>query len=898
MLGRVFSYKALVLSKALFKHSESSNLWHDLVGQICQLAVEIPWLREECGLVLYDAVKMIRKENLSRAYIEDLVNILSQKKLYQTPQGVAIWLSIYKDCHDIQLPKGIWHHQDPLNSKERSCLATVMREDYSQTHGDTEANTSGLKSGFSMPQISFAWDVLIIYLTRITDSSHEKQLKKFGKFWKEVVDGEAISLPMQRKLNVHPENLFASTASLERKAWGFQVFSRAIQLLPQWALPVVFSPQLMKCIVNHRTDTRRYLNNASKLPLEAIQSRAKRERSTAKLFICQLTGINGALHFDELTKTKTLEELLALAEPGTLREIILHFEHLAVKPSTNNQSEAETQRRALADLCLSLLRRQSKIHESLHDLKADGSWLKELFTFLVKCAYFKPRPGNAELTPEPEISEVSKNIFRTRLSSCFTCLVEKKLNEDDFWIGYVVSKIQSIQETDTRLIQDFTSDKTLLKHLQKYHDSLNYYFLDVSANFRHHVNETDFTKTSKDNQLGEIITAFRLLYSFSLLQLYNGESDAIATMGDLESLFKPGPQRLKMDSRTIVVLVDIVISVLSKSSVLSRLVAVRCFTALTHVLNEDVINSLYEILEKPENVSGQNDLYAQDESVDDLKSDVDSNELKGGNSSETDSSTEMEDEEDISDGVEALNNDDGEKNPSSSSDDDGNDEELSKFNSLLADVLQVQAKEETEQQNDSSNESDMDDEQMMALEPHLTNIFRERKKTTSRKREQKDAKETMIVLKNRILDLLLIFIRKQHSNSLSITLILPLLQLMRTTSSKQLAEKAFGHLKQYYDTCKSKGMPIDVCDEVLWENLKNIHVEATKATSKMTQSACSRSSLHTAKILISKDYKNYNGLVEQYALTQKSWYMDPKSKIYPTMFTEWISWSIGTRARK
>ena len=35
--------------------------------------------------------------------------------------------------------------------------------------------------------------------------------------------------------------------------------------------------------------------------------------------------------------------------------------------------------------------------------------------------------------------------------------------------------------------------------------------------------------------------------------------------------------------------------------------------------------------------------------------------------------------------------------------------------------------------------SDMDDDQMMALEPHLESIFKERKKASSKKSKRKDA---------------------------------------------------------------------------------------------------------------------------------------------------------------
>ena len=196
MLGRVFGYKALILSKGLFRNFEDPNLWRDVVHQLCQLAAEIPWLREECGIVLFDAAQIASEDSISDVYTEILIEMLCQKRLYQTPQGVAIWLSIKKNNPDMKLPKGIWHHQDPLSSKERGRLATIMREDYSQIENDAKGDTISLKSGLSLPQISFAWDVIFTHLIDDTDTEREKLSKNFSKFWNEVVDGKAICLPL------------------------------------------------------------------------------------------------------------------------------------------------------------------------------------------------------------------------------------------------------------------------------------------------------------------------------------------------------------------------------------------------------------------------------------------------------------------------------------------------------------------------------------------------------------------------------------------------------------------------------------------------------------------------------------------------------------------------------
>ena len=244
-----------------------------------------------------------------------------------------------------------------------------------------------------------------------------------------------------------------------------------MRLLPHWALPAAFSPKLMKCIINHRVDSKRYLYTAAKIPLESVQSRATSDPLTAKIFIRQLTGQYGAVNFDELTKTKLIEEVLSAARPDTLLEIIIYLENLTVKLNIEDQQEAEFQRRIVADLFLCLLRRHYMDLDSLHIKATDESWLERLLTFLIKCAYFKPRSRVSDISPEPEVSEATRNVFRTRLFSCLTCLTEKKVDKDDFWVAFVIKQIYNMQETDVSVKQNFTDDSRILHCVRNCYDT-------------------------------------------------------------------------------------------------------------------------------------------------------------------------------------------------------------------------------------------------------------------------------------------------------------------------------------------------------------------------------------------------------------------------------------------
>ncbi|KAG9543039.1 hypothetical protein KCU97_g21882, partial [Aureobasidium melanogenum] len=341
------------------------------------------------------------------------------------------------------------------------------------------------------------------------------------------------------------------------------------------------------------------------------------------------------------------------------------------------------------------------------------------------------------------------------------------------------------------------------------------------------------------------LRAFKALYALSILLVYNGEADVVPVLEDLELCY----QSWKKSEDASVMLVEILLSFISKPSAVYRKIAQQVFEAFSSQLDAEGLQSMLDILDKSENLSGQQELFEQ---ADDAEEDGESG------SDEDASDVEMIDGEDDSDvevdsDVEIV--DDAESGASEDDSDeeadaeDAEDADLEDFENKLALALKTQKPTEGDSDFD---ESDMDDDQMMALEGHLTSIFTERKKNTSnKKKDNKDAKENIVNFKNRVLDLLTIFAKQEHSNKLTLDLVLPMITLIRTTTSKQISDKAFGLLQQFFGACnKSKQFPeADEASEVL-ALLHSVHDEIRANASKLHSNACSRSSLFLAKILV------------------------------------------------
>jgi DNA polymerase phi len=123
-------------------------------------------------------------------------------------------------------------------------------------------------------------------------------------------------------------------------------------------------------------------------------------------------------------------------------------------------------------------------------------------------------------------------------------------------------------------------------------------------------------------------------------------------------------------------------------------------------------------------------------------------------------------------------------------------------------------------------------------------------------------------------------------------LILPLLQLVRTTKEAALAQKANEVLKLCYATCtKQKVHPVPKDIDSTWELLKEIHAEAHKKGPKFHNGSCSRASTFVVKALMEVDRSNWDKAEDLYSQTKKDWFHKRRKVMQSTFFTEWISFS-------
>lgn len=841
-----------------------------LITKAFKLARDVPWIRQECGMMLCDFIENLEPlEQDVVIYTDTILEELVASGLAKTPEGVAIWLAVRsKNLKKVSFPAHIWHKNDPLCPKERQALAAALKE---KSQGfDSDSNPTHLvKSGSWQANVNFAWlkvlEALLLRCRGADDTPGTADVGYFAKSWIEIIDN----------------NLFSQASSSERKFWGFQIFSKMLLSSPEWALPAIFSPNLMRCLINQRTDNQRTLYDAAAEPLKKMQVRTKNNPHLAPFFVTNLTTGNGTLLFDRATKTKTVEEQLMAAESSDMLGIVRHFEKLLSRPEADDERSADSIRQNLTDFLLNSARNRTKKDVAAVPITPMEEWLLSLLRLFSRFAYCVPRLCTESGTwPVPAISSSSRTMFQSRTSSLLVHLLSSKPQTQSCLPELVVDNVRDFTKPSSPWELALKADNEVLQILQSAYKSIDELKLTQSTGPVHH--------------------AFRLLFSLTTIQVFAGDADAVTILDELNTCYASAVRDSSTNESAFEVIIEVLLSFLSQPVALYRKIAEQVFSAVTPHITQSCLRSLIEVLQKRENTAGQEELFDQQEDSGDSEND-------NGGSSDVDDSSDIEMlatrmVKANSPGVESSSVHDSDVDGSEGMEND-DDAELLQFESLLAETLRTSRAngKEDDAGGSSSEESDMDDEQMMAIEGQLTKIFQDRKAASgaSKKKERQKAKINMINLKNRILDLFSIYVKQQYNHRLVLKLILTLLQLMRKTSSQQLASKTSDLLKSLFAACsKHKTYPIVKDVEETFQLLESVHQEAKQDASKLHLGACSRASLFIVRVLINIDRANYFRVANIYAQTQSDWFADVEVRIPPTFFTEWVSWTAEMRKVK
>lgn len=865
-LGRCIAYKA-VLQSSLIETAHVAG-FGELIEHIVSLIRQSPLMQRECGASLHESLRVMA---VSQNQHSDRVSLMLQKlhdaKLLKTPEGLAIWMTASRLFPKATFPTGVWHKQDPLCPKEQSALVGILRGS-GEEHAREDPDNAKAQRGAPQAMPSFAWPVVLTAVIERDSIKVDKPI--FPRFWIEAVD----------------DAYFSATASTEKKAVGLQIFSLAINLVPSTMIQETFTPNLVRCIVNQRSNLQSNLHQSARSPLDLLISKAKKEPHVGQVAALALLA-DGRYNFDPLTKTKTVEALL-LASPTQERGTVLPYLRKSIQaPQTTEHLDESESRRHLADLVTFLTKQDNTTADvdapkSAH--KATGKSQTQAMALLADFAFLQQSTDTAQ-----SMQPATRKLFQNRLDSCLSQMLKSRSDPQYNAVFDLVTQIYASSETESSGFVFAPPDE--VAKLFKVMNTRLHEFQRIQKK-----SEAKSKSSENAKRKSASATALKLLYCLTLLRSYGGDTEAIAMLEDLEMCY----ESWRESDNPTVILVELLLSFLSKPSTLYRSSAEQVFAAFTSELGEEGFQSLLDILSKPENISGQQDLFEhEDEEGGSDSGEEEDSSIEGGDASDVEiasNTSETADERDDDSATSATSDDD--------SDDKSADEEVLAFENKLAQALGSSRPNGMDADDASSDDSDMDDDAMEKLDGHLSTIFTERKKQSTKKQDSKEAKASIINFKNRVLDLLHIYVKQEPDNVLALGLILPLLTLSRKTTSKQTAEKALGVLRQLSDSCNNtKRFPgvVDTAEEGstsynALDILQDVHTEMKLSnSSNLHKTATSRASLFLTKVLVHADLAHFDTVADMYAALHKEWYHDLQSQIQPAVFTEWTSWCIATR---
>lgn len=658
------------------------------------------------------------------------------------------------------------------------------------------------------------------------------------------------------------DGLFSRSATDGQKFKGFMVFQKMLEgLVGEHAhIECMFSKNFTTCLINQAAKENRFLNRAATKTLKTIEGVVSSHPVALVPVLKSILGRNGAYNFDQISNNKTVDRLLQNLNGSTGGQVLKIITRPIDSLSKLETTQAASMLRVYADYLSKILNAASG---------EDEVTFSKALQDLSQLAYSRPKH-----IPEEALTEQIRELCRARLESSFAKLTRSK--EDYIKFCRAVLAIDADSVAMTGEIKD--SVKEALSRMQKLLKR----------------------KTASENETG-LAQSLALLHAVSIFQLYNEDPDAMEVLNDLSQFsdrLKKGKSGDKSDEDSGL-LVEILLSMVARPSSLMRQVSQQVFDAFTRQVSAEGLELLTGPLGSDESARGQQELFnTEDDGMEidedgEEGSDDDENE---GSVVEIDSDVEFVDLDEKDD--EESGDDDKDESDEEDEDEDEDEEAEAEgpidLDDLVGKILNSHRLDKDNEAESSDSDADMSDSDMLALDEKLAEVFKQQviAKPDSKK-QKKDAKQSVVNFKHRILDLLDIYVKNETLQPLAFSLLLPLLNLMRVTSTKPLATRACEIILNYQKGLKKARSNKEEAEapdaEELLGLLLEVHTEAGKDNAHAYAKAASAASLIVASTLFAADKSKIKDIAAVYAKTQSEWVIG-EAKLQNSFFADWNNW--------
>lgn len=359
-----------------------------------------------------------------------------------------------------------------------------------------------------------------------------------------------------------------------------------IATAPVHLVPSLFTKNFMRCLTNQLASPERYLHRTADRVTKAMVVRARTHPSVSSPILkALLTSPHGDVNFDKLTKTKTVETLLSQADNSTFEQLGAIYDELILRPGVQDEREAASKRLILADQLASAVRNMH-IESKVQQLESTSQCviIRSFLSLLAKYAYFdlEKAPSGHDNRATPPISQASRQMFRSRISSCLTHLVAQTIIGPAYYPHHLISKLHGQGENPDFAPLLLEADDRVREVINTAWERLeNVYVTGHSI--------------SPETSARDYFQSITLLYSLTLLQVYNEDPEAVIMLAELNNLFKGKLRSKSSHEKNSSALMEILLSFISKPSQLFRRLAHQVFTACAANIDEKGLQSMITV---------------------------------------------------------------------------------------------------------------------------------------------------------------------------------------------------------------------------------------------------------------------------------------------------------------
>ncbi|TDL27573.1 hypothetical protein BD410DRAFT_762651 [Rickenella mellea] len=867
--GLLVRKKPMPMSSAI---PSSLACFQTIVTDLLALGEKKSWLKESSWRTLINAVESVYSSEIK--WREDAVRYVEQRLFVEdkswSPEKVALALKL-TTLYPSKEWKGLFSppfkQPDILNSSNLVALARILKESNVDDSSEPQPQQSRPHTGSWKPQLHFVWDTIFDNL--LYTGQTKRTSGNFQDFFRVVVD----------------DSLFASSSSSERKYWGFLIFLKALHRLPSSDLPLLFTKNFMRCWINHLSNNDRYLHKVATKVASEIHAMVKKDPTAGFTLVLQLTGAHGARQFDRITKTRTVESILSSMDVlGITQYIDFLLSQVNGEDGLDSGPPLEARREWIADQFALLLRNGS--------IPKDNQWVSDALGWLTVHAFFDvikkstKSPHRAlQIVPKPPFSEGLRTFCLERLLSCLAELTRPippskstdsrtikavgAASDDEFWAVKTIHMVSNLVHDGKHVRPSFSVDGEALNAFK------------VLTKTLHTLGSDSVSERSREPARG----AQLLLAGMQLRNFLSSDDAAENDFDELQSCcraatttFVHGKQSDHVDDSVpsesedaatpIDTLVDGIIGLLETSAALTREVANQSFAMLAGLVQQSTIDLILTQFERRDPEATADESEDDDEETESVTNDL-AEQVKPSQEVVTESDSETDNSHSAVD----------------SDDEDGNEPDTERLRMHLENVFATNGDPPNQRlsQDNSSDEESMDDDQMMAIDEQLASIFRTK---NNEKKTTKDAAQRAAThFKNRVLDLVDIFIRKQPSNPLTVQLILPMVEVIMGTGpdERQLSDKATGIVRSRFG--KPKEFPPNIDNRVGADTLKTLHSKARRAHSSDMVVTLSQCSVYMAKCMLPSGEAS---LLDVYKESFVDFATRKGSSLHPSFFLDFI----------